>query len=260
VFLTCPRIAVVVIPEGRKPYPGSYHIETHALLRSRLALRLAGMTKCKAGDAAAPGRHKPCFPRRALVRVEVVMSFVIIPKILWAISLIALFLSAASDLKDRIIPNELALVIAVSGLLLCLTMRPGQICLSLLAAALVFLALGVLCHYETIAGGDAKLMAAVTLLVPPGDIAELVMGIALAEGVLSCVYLGASYMVRNPCSASGDAPAGNAVSSVAEWARVESLRIASRKQAPYAIAILGGVIGYISRESLPCSSAMPCLF
>jgi prepilin peptidase CpaA len=188
------------------------------------------------------------------------MSFVIIPKILWAISLIAICLSAANDLRERIIPNELVLVIALSGLLLCLTMRPGQICLSLLAAALVFLVLGVLCHYEVIAGGDAKLIAAVTLLVPPANIGELLVGIALAGGVLSCVYLGASYVVRNPCSASGEAPPGNAVSSVAEWARVESIRIASRKQVPYAISILGGVIWYVSRGSLPCFSGMPCLF
>ncbi len=188
------------------------------------------------------------------------MSFVIIPKVLWAISLIALLSSAATDLKERIIPNELVLVIALSGLLLGLTMRPGYFCISLVAAALVFLALGVHCHYGAIAGGDAKLMAAVTLLVPPAHIGELLMAIALAGGVVSCVYLGASYLVRTPCSASWDAPAENAVNSIAEWARAERIRIASRKQVPYAIAILGGVVWYVAKESHPCSSAMPCLF
>jgi prepilin peptidase CpaA len=188
------------------------------------------------------------------------MSFVIIPKVVWAVSLIALLLSAATDLKERIIPNELVLVIALSGLLLCLTMRPGQVGISLVAAALVFLMLGVLCHYEAIAGGDAKLMAAVTLLVPPGSIGELLIAIALAGGILSGLYLGASYMVRTPCSVSRDAPRENAVNSLAEWARVESIRIASRKQVPYAVAILGGVFWYAARESLPCSYATPCLF
>ncbi len=188
------------------------------------------------------------------------MSFVVIPNILWTISLAALLLSAATDLKERIIPNELVLVIALSGLLLCLAMRPGQIGISLMASALVFLALGVLCHYGALAGGDVKLMAAVTLLVPPGSIGDLLIGIALAGGLLSGLYLGASYMVRNACSGSGDVPPENAVSSVAEWARVESIRIASRKQVPYAVAILGGVIWYFARERFPCSSAMPCLF
>lgn len=188
------------------------------------------------------------------------MSFAIIPKVLWMISLAALLLSAATDLKERIIPNELVIVIALSGLLLCLTMRPGQIGVSLVAAALVFLAAGVLCRYQAIAGGDVKLMAAVTLLVPPGSVGELMAGIALAGGLLSCLYLGASYMVRSACSGSGNRLTDNAVSSVGEWARVESIRIASRKQVPYAVAIFGGVIWYVTRENLTCYSAMPCLF
>jgi prepilin peptidase CpaA len=188
------------------------------------------------------------------------MSFVIIPKILWMISLAALLLSAVTDLKERIIPNELVIVIALSGLLLCLTMRPGQICISLVTAALVFLAMGVLCRYQALAGGDVKLMAAVTLLVPPGGVGELMAGIALAGGLLSCLYICASYMVRNACSASGNRPPDNAVSSVGEWARVESIRIASRKQVPYAVAILGGVIWYVTRENPTCYSEMPCLF
>ena len=188
------------------------------------------------------------------------MSFMIIPKILWMISLAALLVSAATDLKERIIPNELVVVIALSGVLLCLTMRPAQIWLSLVAAPLVFLALGLLCRYGAIAGGDVKLMAAATLLVPPGSIGELLARIALAGGFLSCLYLGASYMIRSAPSSRSDAVPENALSGVAEWARVESIRIASRKQVPYAVAILGGVIWYVARESLPCSSAMSCSF
>ncbi len=189
------------------------------------------------------------------------MSFIVIPKILWGISFAALLLCAASDLKERIIPDELALGVALSGLLLCLAIRPGQIGVTLAAAALVFLALGVLCHYDAIGGGDAKLMTATTFLVPPGDIGDLLAGIALAGGLLSCLYLGAGYMIGSAFSGgAGDATGRNAKGSVAEWVRVEGIRIASRKQVPYAVAILGGVIWYsVARESLPCS-AMSCLF
>jgi prepilin peptidase CpaA len=187
------------------------------------------------------------------------MGFVILPKVLWVISLAALLLSVATDLKKRIIPNELVIVIALSGLLLCLTTRPGQIGISLLAAALVFLAMGVLCRYGALAGGDVKLMAAVALLVPPGSVGELMAGIALAGGLLSCLYLGASYMVKNAYSGLGNPPPGNIVGSFGEWARVESIRIASRKQIPYAVAIFGGVIWYVAREDLTCS-ATSCLF
>lgn len=187
------------------------------------------------------------------------MSFMIMPAILWMTSLAALVASAATDLKERIIPNELVVVIALAGLLLCLAMRPGQIGISLLAATLVFLALGVVAHYGAIAGGDVKLMAAVTLLVPPGSVFELLARIALAGGFLSCLYLGASYMIGSARANSCDAVSKNAVSGVAAWARLESARIASRKQVPYAVAILGGVIWYVARERFPCS-AMSCLF
>lgn len=187
------------------------------------------------------------------------MSFMIMPEILWITSLAALIASAATDLKERIIPNELVVAIALAGLLLCLLMRPGQLGISLLAAALVFLAMGVLCRYGAIAGGDVKLMAAVTLLVPPSGVVELLARIALAGGLLSSLYLSASYLIGSARGGSCDAVPENAVSGVAAWARLESARIASRKQVPYAVAILGGVIWYFARERVPCS-AMPCLF
>ena len=44
----------VVIPEGRRPYPGSLSIETRIFSRSRLALRLAGTTE----HEARGGRRK----------------------------------------------------------------------------------------------------------------------------------------------------------------------------------------------------------
>ena len=176
------------------------------------------------------------------------MSSVILPEILWTISLAALLLSAATDLKERIIPNELVAAIALSGLLLCLAMRPGQVCLSLLAAGLIFLALGILCRYGAIAGGDVKLMSAVTLLVPPDGVGELLVWIALAGGFLSSLYLGASYMIAG--AGAGDAVPRGAASD-ATWASRESARVASRKQVPYAIAIFGGVIWYVATESFP---------
>ncbi len=186
------------------------------------------------------------------------MSFVIIPKIIWTISLAALLVSAATDLKQRIIPNELVVVIALSGLLLGLAMRPGQICISLVVAALVFLTLGVLCRYGALGGGDVKLMAAVTLLVPPGGIGDLLIEIALAGGLLTCLYLGAHYLARNALAGSCE-PAGERGSFV-ERRGLARVSITQRKQVPYAVAILGGVIWYFARESLSCSSEMSCLF
>lgn len=221
------------------------------------------------------------------------MSFMIIPKILWMTSVAALVASAATDLKERIIPNELAAAIAIAGLLISLFVRPDQIGASLAAAALVFVVLGVLCRYGVLGGGDVKLMAAVTLLVPPGDVGDLLTRIALAGGLLSSFYLGASYIIR-PDSCDGSAGAVNTLvqpeassppfaahspriscirikellvrlirgksyrrsqhlgqhfrwSVLADWARLESVRIGSRKEMPYAVAILGGMVWYIAK-------------
>ncbi len=186
------------------------------------------------------------------------MTFVIIPKILWAIGLAALLLSAATDLKHRIIPNELVLLTALCGLLLGFSMRPGQVCISLVVAALVFLMLGLLCRYGVLGGGDVKMVAAVTLLVPPGGVGELLIGIALAGGLLSCFYLGAGYFARDALAASCE-PAGEA-GEFRERPEVARVRVASRQEVPYAVAILGGVIWYIARETFSCSSATSCLF
>jgi prepilin peptidase CpaA len=186
------------------------------------------------------------------------MSLTVIQAVLWTIVLAGLLWGAVTDLKERIIPDELTILIALSGLILCLAARPAEVWLGPIAAAVVFLGFGLLCRYGMIGGGDVKLMAAVTLLVPPHEIGKLLIAIALAGGVLSCVYLGASFFVRSvplenlPLEAGGGA-------ALTRWFRLESARIASRNQAPYAIAILGGVIWHVAGDPT-CFSAMSSLF
>ncbi len=186
------------------------------------------------------------------------MSLTFIQAVLWTIVLAGLFWGAVTDLKERIIPDELAILIALAGLILCLAARPGQLWLSLIAAFVVFLGSGLLCRYGMIGGGDVKLMAAVVLLVPPHEIGELLIAIALAGGVLSSVYLGASLMLGSVPPESVSVEADGAV-ALSRWFRLESARIASRKQVPYAIAILGGVIWHVAGDP-KCFSAMSSLF
>jgi prepilin peptidase CpaA len=183
----------------------------------------------------------------------------VIQTILWTTVFAGLFWAAATDLKERIIPDEIVVLTALSGLILCLAMHPGQVWLSLAVAAVVFLGFAFLCRYGMIGGGDVKLVAAVTLLVPPHEVGKLLIEIALAGGLLSCVYLGASFMLRSaPLRSAALESYGGA--SLSGWLRLESARIASRKQVPYAIAILGGVSWHIAGESLKCFSATSCLF
>ncbi len=179
----------------------------------------------------------------------------------WAFVLAVLFLAAFTDLKDRIIPDELVGIVALCGLVLCLAGRPGPVWLSLLTAAAVFLALAVLCRYGMVGGGDVKLIAALALLARPDRVGELLIEIALAGGVLSCVYLGASFMRRGAPKTQG-VTEFNAESSapLPTWIEVESARIASRKQVPYALAILGGVLWHVARGLQQCSFVTPCSF
>ena len=146
------------------------------------------------------------------------MSLTFIQAVLWTIVLAGLFWGAVTDLKERIIPDELAILIALAGLILCLAARPGQLWLSLIAAFVVFLGSGLLCRYGMIGGGDVKLMAAVVLLVPPHEIGELLIAIALAGGVLSSVYLGASLMLGSvpPESVSVEADGAVALSRLVQ--------------------------------------------
>ncbi len=188
------------------------------------------------------------------------MGIMIIQATLWTISLAALLWSAASDLRRRIIPDELVILVAVSGILLRLVERPGQIWISLIAAGLVFVALGFLCRSGFLGGGDVKLMAAATLMVRPDQAGALLIGIALAGGLLSCLYLGAS-RAFGPAAPAQGAGAGTPVDgALPAWLRVERMRLAGRRQVPYGAAIAAATVWFIAREISECSFAIPCSF
>ncbi len=188
------------------------------------------------------------------------MVYFIIHTILWMAALAALFWSAVTDFKTRIIPNEMVLLVALSGLALGLGLRPGQIWLNLLAALLVFLTLGILCHYRAIGGGDVKLTAALMLLVRPDRAGLLLAAIALAGGCLSCVYLAARAVLSNPARFNAPVCGQAERGRLHRWFKVERMRIAGSKPLPYALAILGGTVWYIGREVALCSSVTLCSF
>lgn len=179
--------------------------------------------------------------------------------VLWLASLTLLAASAVTDLKERLIPNELVVGVAAIGVTLGLLARPGTLWLSLLAAAFAFVALGFLSHYRMIGGGDLKLLSAVTLLVPPDRIGQLMIDIALAGGALGCVYVAAHYGLKGlsatPAGARGLARLDT---SDAPTIKAERTRIAAFGPLPYAVAILGGVLIYATGEFLPCLSARSC--
>ncbi len=179
--------------------------------------------------------------------------------VFWLASLTLLAASAATDLKERLIPNALVVGVAAIGVTLGLLVRPGALWLSLLAAASTFVALGVLSHYRIIGGGDLKLISAVTLLVPPERIGQLLIDIALAGGVLGCVYVAAHYGLKGlSATPAGVRGLARLETSGARTMKLECSRIAAFGPLPYGVAILCGVFAYATGEFLPCLSARSC--
>ena len=166
----------------------------------------------------------------------------------WLVSLILLSVAAGTDLKDRRIPNEIVAAVAAIGLMQGLIARPGQVWLSLLVALVVFCGLGVLSRYRIIGGGDLKLISAVTLLVPPGRVGELLIEIALAGGVLSCIYLLVPNAQSGPATSSGVGEVAHPEAGSALRIMMERVHIAGGGLLPYAVAVLGGALIYVTRE------------
>lgn len=187
------------------------------------------------------------------------MGTAAIETIAWTASLVALLVAAGMDLKVRIIPNLCVAVVAVSGVLLVLALRPGDAGSSLLGAGLVFSGLGVLAHFGGLGGGDVKLISAVTFLVPSDEIVLLLAEIALAGGALALLYLAAHRLLARAAERRGP---WCLVARMPAWLaalfRDERARIATLESLPYGLAVLGGVGVHGTRELQRCISAISC--
>jgi hypothetical protein len=89
----------------------------------------------------------------------------------------------------------------------------------------------------------------VTFLVPPGQVAQLLLEIALAGGLLSVVYLAVRYRLK---SQSGSRSSALDETSP-KWGgslliKTERTRIAAGGPLPYGLAVLGGYCLFIARE------------
>jgi prepilin peptidase CpaA len=195
--------------------------------------------------------------------MEAVMTFQMLQALLWAAALAALLASAWTDLRDRIIPDELVGAVAASGLCLGLMLAPGQIWISLIVAVLVVIGLGMLAHFGMMGGGDVKLIGATTLLVPLDQIGQLMAFIAVAGGLLSCVYLFLRRFVRAGSLAKSPSHTEAIAAMDGESQGLfsnECARIAAGGPMPYAFAIVGGVAGTFAGEIPRCLSANFCFF
>ncbi|MHB8887049.1 MAG: A24 family peptidase [Methylovirgula sp.] len=186
------------------------------------------------------------------------MSLFVVHVISWAASVIILAVAAATDLKKRLIFNELVAAVAVIALVQGIITRPALVWLSLIAAVFLFCVLGVLGHYKIIGGGDVKLIAAVTLLVPPEHIGQLLVDIALAGGLLSGVYFLAHHAFKTRAPQSIAAENGSSASAFCCMTKPEFGRISPAYTIPYAVAIFVGVSSYAAHEFFQCFYATSC--
>ncbi len=90
-------------------------------------------------------------------------------------------------------------------------------------------------RWSLLGGGDVKLLAAVTPLVPPWDVPTLIAAIALAGGLLALLFIVLRWVLGPPPSSS--TRPGDLLRRV--W-RVEARRIRRGGPLAYAVAIAIG--------------------
>lgn len=184
------------------------------------------------------------------------------------VSVMALLAATLVDLRHRIIPNRLVLVVAVCGVGRRLLAAPGLVWFDLLLAASIIVALGLLAHREWIGGGDVKLIAAVSLLFPLSEAGGVMLNIAVSGGLMGVAYLATrAIMTRIPKPRVCPAERREGVQAVTEDTMRgpehllggERMRISAGEPMPYAVAVLGGVTYRIVSEAVQCLSATSCL-
>ncbi|MBB2203315.1 A24 family peptidase [Gluconacetobacter tumulisoli] len=147
---------------------------------------------------------------------------------------IAIVLAAASmhDVATRTVSNRLVLMLAIlSGVI---SVATGHILEGLLSGLMIF-SLAVLCWWRGwMGGGDVKLLGAVGLALRTGQILPLLVAVALAGGILACIYLVARACVANRLSLARPRSLFGRV-----W-RIERWRLHRGCPLPYVCAIAAG--------------------
>jgi prepilin peptidase CpaA len=112
-------------------------------------------------------------------------SFVTFPALAGA-GLVLVF-AAVSDIAKRTIPNWAS--VAILGLGLLLRTADRQIQITLAFAVVVFAFSALMWRFGALGGGDVKLLAATSTIIPFPQVIYFVPMVALAGGVLALVYI-----------------------------------------------------------------------
>ena len=106
------------------------------------------------------------------------------------LAIAVLIFAAYGDIRRRLIPNELSIALAVLGLARMIVTGDSMDAFWTMAAGAALLVLAFLCFSRGwIGGGDAKLLAAVVLLVGYRQLPDLLLIMSLVGGVIALVVM-----------------------------------------------------------------------
>jgi prepilin peptidase CpaA len=131
---------------------------------------------------------------------------------------LALVVAAIGDWRSRIIPNWLNAAIAllaipfwwVSGLSLW-----PDVALQIAVAAGVFALFALAFHLGAMGGGDVKMVAALSLWLPAGAVAQMLVIMSIAGGVLTIAMLIPHRLLKN--AGNPEIPYGIAIAFAGIW-------------------------------------------
>ncbi len=163
---------------------------------------------------------------------------------MWSANLIAavlvglLIVAALADVAARIIPDGIAIAIAVLGMIVRVTVGglPG-ITTSTAAALLVLMVLVILYARGLMGGGDVKLAVAMVLGLPLEWIYRFFIVTAVAGGILALLHLVLRAAIRT-----APAPPPRGAPLLRRALIAERWRIARHGSLPYGVAIACGGI------------------
>ena len=158
-------------------------------------------------------------------------------QLLLATAVLLLVAAATTDVSLRTVPNAVSAVLAIDGILVGVFAH--ALLPSLAAASCVFVPSVIFWRHGLMGGGDAKLLTAVSLLVPARLVPSLVLTIALAGGALALIY----WSTRRVMTLRTD---GRDKRLLRRILRIECHRIRRGFSLPYAVAISSGTLFTLS--------------
>ncbi len=152
-----------------------------------------------------------------------------------------LMAAALSDIAFRRIPNGIAVLVALVGMLRQGVAGGAVLAVAMALATVVLLGTVILWQRGVIGGGDVKLLAAASLLVPPASLPAQLLAVALAGGCLAVVHIVLRALLRHR-------PADHRRRGLPHrLLRREARRIRTGAPLPYGVAIALGTAAILIR-------------